>query len=154
MANRTKCSGRRCAAAGADRCVCVALAALLAGCGNSAEADAPAAAAPQSVCASGGASLAAGLTGAPEGGGLGACSGAEPQEEGVSGCVSGVSPPLSGAPGSCAGFPPKLGSGPAWAVHGVSRCELRRQLAAVSACYPPARPSSDMLRQVFNYFRS
>ena len=134
--------------------MCVALAAMLAGCGTSAEADAPAAAAPRSVCASGDASPAAGLTGAPGGAGSGACSGAEAREAGVSGSVSGVSPPSSGALGPCAGFPPDSGSGQAWAVRGVSRCELRRQLAAVSACYPPARPSSDMLRQVFNYFRS
>ena len=134
--------------------MCVALAALLAGCGTSAEAGAPAAAAPQSVCASGDASLAVGLTGGTEGADLDTCSRAEAREEGVSGSVSGVSPSLSGATGFGAGVLPESGSGQACAVRGVSRCELRRQLAAVSACYPPARPSSDMLRQVFNYSRS
>lgn len=74
----------------------------------------------------------------------------------MSGSVSGIALQASCDPASGAGAVPESGSGlgSAWVVRGVSRCELRRQLAAVSACYPPARPSSDMLRQVFNYFRS
>jgi hypothetical protein len=34
----------------------------------------------------------------------------------------------------------------------VTKHSVRQRLALVSACYPPARPTRGMLKQVFNFF--
>ena len=150
--------------AGLERCVCVALAALLAGCSGPAGAPAadqapPASAPPQSSAqaALGCANFTAGLVDG------GAASAEARRSDGVVGSASAeveqpqelrVSP--AGQPRGvaaaepCSGF--DVGSGCGSQPRTVSRCELRQQLARVSGCYPAARPSRGMLRQVLSYF--
>lgn len=44
------------------------------------------------------------------------------------------------------------GSGPRLPAEPVSKQSVRQRLALVSGCYPLARPTRAMLKQVFNYF--
>lgn len=123
------CAGRP----GLERCVCVALAARLAGCGEAAPG------------VGGQARAAAGEGGGGVARARAAGAGAtEPQ----AGCAEARGEAGAAEPGL--GLDVGLGFGDL--PRKVSRCELRRQLAVVSACYPAARPSSAMLRQVFSFF--
>lgn len=113
--------------------MCVALAALLAGCGEAA----PDVGREARTAA-----------GEGEGGGARAraagARGIKPQ----AGCAEARGEAGAGDPG----LGRDVGLGFGHLPRKVSRCELRRQLAVVSACYPAARPSSAMLRQVFSFF--
>ncbi len=143
---RAMLTPQRCA--GLDRCVCVALAVLLAGCGDVQCLPSGHRAEPrQAPAAEDGAVPAA----AECSGSVFECSeGGGPAREGE-GMEQGSREDARDGTGGCVGGGYEQGLG---AVREVSRAELRRHLAAVSACHPAARPSSAMLKQVLSHFRS
>ena len=128
--------------------MCVALAVLLAGCEDAQCMPSRRHAEPQRAPADSKDAAPAAAEGSGsagecrEGGGLSREGGGAEQgfEEGARDCT-----------GGCVGGGCEQGLG---AQREVSRAELRRHLAAVSACHPAARPSSAMLKQVLSHFRS
>jgi hypothetical protein len=109
---------------GHDTCVCVVVAALLAGVG---------------VTQAAGASTAAASVGGAGGGGEG------------DGGISSV-PCLPARPGGSAAPLEHEGAPGLHLPNAVSKQCVRQKLAAVSSCYPSARPTRGLLKQVFSFF--